>query len=386
MQTNKQVHGSLTNHRGFWRVVITYYDENNKRRQKTFSTGIEAPKNKRKAEAILQERIVEFSRNLPTFQKDITQISVSDWVKETLDKRAKNVRDTSMETYEQNYNRYIKDYFSNVMLRDIKPIDMDRYYSLMSQKLSTNSLAILRTVLNRAFEEAVMLELIQKNPLKCIVKSKGAAPRGQNKRVLTLDEAKDVLEKIKDENIYPIIYVTLTYGLRRGEVLGLTWDDVDFENRTIKIRKTMVNVKGGTEVKDYCKTNSSVRTCTITDEVYNILKNVIKTQEMFKALYKDEYIENDYNFVFTCQNGKMRSPRGLSSSYKYILSKHGIDATRIHDLRHTAATLMFENGASAAVVQHALGHSNISTTMNVYVHCTDNENKQAASIMGELLK
>lgn len=386
MQINKQVNGSLTNHKGFWRIVISYYDENNKRRQKTFSTGLEAPKNKRKAEQLLQDKLLEFSNNLPVMQKDSSKITASEWIREVLDKHSNEIRDTSMETYNHNYKRYIKDYFSNIPLRDIRPQHLDEYYKILSKKLSTNSMCSINTILNKAFTEAEMLELISKNPLKCIKKSKGAIPRGQVKRVLSLDEVKEILDIIKDETIYPIVMMTVTYGLRRGEVLGLTWDDIDFENRTISINKIIVNVNGGTTLKEYCKTDSSVRICTMTDAIYDLLKNELRTQEMNRMIYKDEYIENDYDLVFTCQNGKMRSPRGLSSSYAYILRKHNIPATRFHDLRHTAATLMFKHGASASVVQHALGHSSINTTMNVYVHNTDTTNKQAAQIMGDLLR
>lgn len=383
---NKQVRGSLTNHRNKWRIVITYYDENDVRRQKTFSTGLSSNGNKRKAEQILKEKIAEFEKTLPYMREDTNKLTLSAWVEETLEKVSKEVRDTTMVTYVSNYNAYIKDYFGNMLLRDITPKIMDKYYKILSQRLSTCTMKTTTSILNRAFKEAVVLEMIPSNPLASIIKSKGTTDHKQTKKIYTADEAKEMLCKLKGEILYPIIYTTLTYGLRRGEVLGLSWDDIDFENRTIQIRKTIVNVNRETLVKEYCKTQSSVRVCTMTDEIYELLKEQKENQEKYKLLYKDKYIYNDYDFVFCCRNGKMRSPRGLTASYKYVLAKHSIEESRLHDLRHTTATLMFENGADASTVQHALGHSQIGTTMNIYVHNTDTKNSKAANIMGQLLK
>lgn len=383
---NKQVRGSLTNHRGKWRIVITYYDENDVRKQKTFSTGLSSSGNKRKAEQILKEKIAEFEKTLPYMKEETSTLTLSQWVEEILEKVSKEVRDTTRVTYIQNYNAYIKDYFDNILLRDITPKTMDKYYKILSQRISTNTMRITNSILNRAFKEAVILELIPYNPLTSIIRTKGATPRKQSKKIYSIDEVKDMLDKIKDEPLYPIIYTTLTYGLRRGEVLGISWDDVDFEKRTINIKKTVVNVNNQTLVKEYCKTETSVRTCTMTDGIYELLKKQKANQDKFKLLYKDKYIHNDYDFVFSCQNGKIRSPRGLTASYKYVLAKHNIEESRLHDLRHTAATLMFDNGADPTVVQHALGHSKIGTTMNIYVHNLDKANVKAANIMGEILK
>lgn len=385
MQINKQVRGSITNHRGKWRVVISYYDEDNNRKQKTFSTGLDAPGNKRKAEQILHDKLIEFEKNIPYLMKDTDDVSVSQWVSEILEKKSKEVRDTSMITYWSNYNTYIKDYFSDVLLRNVSPKIMDRFFKSLSERVSSSTMGTTSAILSRAFKEAVILEYIPVNPLGSIIKSKGTTERKQSKHIYNIDEVKNILTELKDEILYPVIYTTIMYGLRRGEVLAISWDDIDFSNRTINIRKTIVNVGNQTLVKEYCKTDSSVRKCTMTDDMYDLLIKHRENQRKLKIIYKDKYIQNDYDFVFCCQNGKIRSPRGLSSSYKYVLAKHGIPESRLHDLRHTAATLMFEAGADPVVVQHALGHSQLSTTMNVYVHNTDNANSQAADIMGRLL-
>lgn len=380
------IKGTLTKHRNMWRIVVSYYDVNSVRHQKTFSTGLSITGNKRKAEKMLEEKVAEFKKSYEAELDVADSSSVSHWVEKYLKRKESEVRETTLNTYTQTYNRYIKEYFSDKKINTITIRDIDDYYSyLCDKKLGKSTITGVINLLKSAFDLALKLEVIDKNPVH-YVKCRSNICHEQAKRTFSISEAKEMLDKIKDESIYPIIAVTLTYGLRRGEVLGLCWDCVDFDAKTILIKRNVVNIKNETVVKECCKTKSSVRTCTMTDEIFVLLKKVKEQQEQYKMIYKDKYIKNEYDLVFTCHNGKIRSPRGLTASYDYVLYKHGIPKSRFHDLRHTAATLMIEGGADAYQVQHALGHSRINTTLDIYVHNTDSANSKTAEIMEKILK
>lgn len=124
----------------------------------------------------------------------------------------------------------------------------------------------------------------------------------------------------------------------------------------------------------------------MSDDVFELLFKLKLQQEEYKDLLGNEYVVNDYDFVFTKPNGETYTPDGLRQSYIWQLQKHGFSQNRWHDLRHTAATLMFANGADVSTVQHAMGHNSPNTTMNIYVHNLDQCNKRAASIMSNILK
>lgn len=387
MQTTNSVRGTLSKHRDKWRIIISYYDNTGKRKQKTFSTGLTVKGNKRRAEQMLAEKVTDFEKSLTGYQTADGTTTVSEYVQIYLNSRKDTVRDTTLYTYSVNYNTHIKDYFNNIKLRDATPKVIDAYYTMLATKISNTTITNVCTVLNGAFDMAVRQEIISVNPCSLIRRDAvKTVYHPQSKKCLNDAELETALKKLKNEKIYPIIALAVFYGLRRGELLGLTWDNVDMDNKVFYIRRTMAKVGARNYViRDYCKNKSSERACTMSDDIYNLFLDIKQKQDICKQVTGNKFAENDYDFVFTKSNGTPYTTTGLSGTYTYVLKKHNLTRNRLHDLRHTAATLMFEHGADAVTVQHALGHSTVNTTLNVYVHNTDTTNSKASEIMSNVV-
>lgn len=382
-----QVRGTLTKHRGLWRIVITYYDAENNRRQKTYSTGLSADKNKRKAEEMLEEKLDEFKKTSNLYQKDEGDMFIWEYVDKYIEKRKVDLRDTTISNYTEYNNSYIKKYFEYETMKDLSTKSVDNFYKHLSENVGDGTASNVIHLFRRAIDMAVEEELLTKNPARIVKRYKSQNDEKQkNKNVLNPDELSEFLEIIKDDILYPLVVVTLYYGIRRGEICGLTWDCVDFDNNKIYIKQTLANTKDGVVFREYCKNKSSVRTLTITDDISEILQKAKKKQEIYKMVYKDKYTIEDHDFVFTTRQGKRRSPKGLTYLYQAMLRKYNLPVSRFHDLRHSAATFMFDKGATVQQVQHTLGHSTPSTTMNVYIHNTDTANEETAKLMSSALK
>lgn len=383
-----KIRGTLSKYRDKWRIIITYYDNDGNRKQKTYSTDLSCSGNKRKAEALLKEKLKEFEEQYSGYANPSGDVSVSEWVEHYLDSIESEIKPTTAYNYRRTYNNYIKPYFENIKLKDLTSKDVDVYYKKLTTILSNGSIQNVVSIFKNSIKFAMRLEIIDKNPTQYVKKYKSDTMiKKQNKRVYDLEELYKMLDEIKEEPTYPLILFTVFYGLRRGEIAGLTWDCIDFDNRTITVKQNKIWIKEeGFKLVDYCKTKKSVRTLTITDETYNLLQQIKDTQKFYKTKRAYKYVGDKYDYVFSHCNGTGFTPGGIYDMYINTLKRHNIDLTRFHDLRHTTATLMFEQGADVTTVQHSLGHSKATTTMNIYIHSTDNNNSKAANIMNEIIK
>lgn len=388
MQVNNTVHGTLYKCKGKYRIMISYYNEEGRRKQKSYPTGLTITGNKRRAEQMLDDKLQEFKGQLKGYQSVDGNCTVSEWVQKYIEYKQGKVRDTTILNYNCTFRKNVKPFFDSILMREVTPKVISDFYNVIDNTLSHSSANVVISLLKGAFDYALKQDIIQYNPIRSIRHdNNNIVYHPQHKRHWQPDEVSKVLDAFKDKHIYPMVVFGMYYGLRRGEILGLTWDDVDFNKRIIYIRNTVALVdKGNYVIRNYCKTDSSQRMCTMTDSIYDLLIDVKKSQLDYKLALGDRYIGNSYNLVFTKRDGTMYSPDGFRQSYIYTLDRAGLPRSRIHDLRHTAATLMFANGADVSTVQHALGHSAPSTTMNIYIHNLDNTNSKAADIIDNVIK
>lgn len=182
----------------------------------------------------------------------------------------------------------------------------------------------------------------------------------------------------KDEPLYPLIYFTTIYGLRRSEVLGLKWDSIDFIKNTLTIKHTVVRFSELVE-KDSTKNNSSFRSYPLTDETRHMLIDLKSQEETNRKLFCKEYIESDY--IFKWNSGAEYSPNYVTQKFKSLLEKYNLPHIRFHDLRHSCASLLIANGFQLKDISEWLGHSDIQTTANIYGHLdVERKNKIATSM------
>lgn len=234
---------------------------------------------------------------------------------------------------------------------------------------------LLKLILQLAVKEAIKDELIFKNPCEFVTLPK---MKRHEPNFYTIGQLNELFTAIKDEQLYPLIYFTVIYGLRRSEVLGLKWDSINEESQIITIKHTVTRCTSIVE-KDSTKTDASYRSYPITDEVRGLLELIKKDQENNKLLFGSEYVKNDY--IFGWQDGRPYTPDYITRRFQTLLKKYNLPKIRFHDLRHSCASLLIANGFTLKDIQEWLGHSDIRVTANIYAHLDTERKKNIATSM-----
>ena len=229
------------------------------------------------------------------------------------------------------------------------------------------------SVLKQALSVAVLQGLIPSNPAQFVRLPRSKTTVTQRTVFLTAEEAQNVIEACQGCPIYPAVVLALYYGLRRSEVLGLKWQAVDFVRNTLSIQHTVVK-NLTTEAKDTTKTATSRRTFELIPEV----------REMLSAL-KISHQGSEY--LLARADGSPMRPDSLTRSFQRVLKRNGLPIMRFHDLRHSTASILFDRGWSLEDVKNWLGHSDIETTSNIYLHYgRDRKVLLAHNLHGMLIK
>lgn len=368
--------GSLQIKSNHYFVVLSFKDSSGKNRTKWVKTGLLAKGNKRKAEQLLQETLIQYHQNETLLTA--ANIIFADYLQSWLDKKKGKVELSTWESYSMYVTKHIIPYFQplKLTLAQVKPIHISQYYDYKFSGgrcdrkpggLSLRSIKSHSLILKEVLEEAVILELISRNPARNVPLPKQEV-KTQKGTFLSAEQANQVLQIFRGHALQPIIYVTLYYGLRRSEVLGLQWKSVDFQKDTIRIEHTVV--KNITVVeKDKTKTAASNRTYAMIPEIKELLLETKKRQEENRRVFGNTYTESDY--VFTWPDGHLYHPQYITSTFQKVLVKNGLPKMRFHDLRHSTASILYDKGWGLKDIQTWLGHADIETTGNIYTHISN---------------
>ncbi len=306
-----------------------------------------------------------------------------------LNQKKGTIQQSTWEKYETIAESHLIPYFSELglTLMQVKPRHILEYYNYKNTggrrdgKEGGLGLASLRShaaLIKAIFNEAVVLEYIQGNPaLNVTVPKRATSTLSKDKKVyMTASEANKMLVDIRNEEIYPLVYVALYYGLRKSEVLGLKWDAVDFDNNTLEIKSTVV--KNKTIVyKDTTKTESSHQVYELLPEVKALLLDIKAKQETNRNLYGEIYTPSDY--IFTHPDGRLYRPDCVTRSFQRALKHHNLPTMRFHDLRHSTASILFDKGWDLESVKSWLRHTDIETTSNIYLHISNGRKRLMAN-------
>ena len=307
---------------------------------------------------------------------------VEAWFQYWIGIKKQTVRANTARNYAERYERNIKDIIGNKLLSEVKPIDCQKIFLKMAEEgYRTSTIAQVRLSLYNMLEFAKENDVILINPCKKSVKSNMGQPSAK-REALTIGNQKKFLETIfgySYENQYRFVLQT---GLRAGELIGLRWSDIDFDERTIKIQRSM---EFRYSTKEWMtgppKSKAGLRTIPLTDEAIRILKNQKAKNRQINPMPL-EWSET----VFLCREGTpVKNSTYDTALFKYC-DKAGIPRISMHILRHTFATRCIEAGMKPKTLQTIMGHSNISITMNLYVHMTDDEKKKEMEMVAEALK
>lgn len=345
---------------------------------------------KKEALESLNEAMYKYANGFVEPKKLTYDAYVTDWLEDYI---KENKKINTYERYKSLYNNNIKPHIGQYLLKDLKPILIEKLLNSEKKKgLSNTTLEGIYGVINSSLNRAVRLQLINDNMCKFIEKPK------RNKYVsntLTVEEFTLLLSHL-DSNDYGnyvfklCLIVTLELGLRRGEVAGLEWSNIDFENKKIKIDNNLIYTNTSVAVGTP-KTIESERSIRISDDLLELFKLHKKKQNLNKLEYGENYIKNkfnnrEYDFIFTWESGKYIHPNYYTLKFSRLVKSSGINKKiRFHDLRHSNATLLLQEGVDFKVIQERLGHSDINTTLNIYSHVTDKMQNSATEKISNLI-
>lgn len=289
------------------------------------------------------------------------------------------LRPTSFQTYYTLIHQHIIPSIGHITLQQLQPMHLQRFYNEQLQKgrvdgqggLSAQSVVKLHVIIKSALGHAVKWQLINRN-----VADLADPPAIRKKDIVTLnaEEVAHFLELAKESRYYITYLLAITTGLRRGEILGLRWKDIHFEEKRASIQKNLVVVKG-TPILQEPKTNGSKRSISLPITTVEALKKYKRIQSQEKLKQGINYQDND--LIVATSVGTPVNPRNLPRSFYQLMKKANLADIRFHDLRHTHATLMLQQGVHPKIVSERLGHSNTRITADIYSHVLPSMQEEA---------
>lgn len=361
--------GSLQIKGGKYYAVINLTNIYGKRKQKWIQTGFEIKGNKKKAEQVLREKLKEYEMKENIIYTDVL---FSDYILHWLELAKISIDKITYQGYLSISNAHIIPYFKNlnIPLQNMTREIIQQYINLKFASgrldgkggLSPKTIKTHMIIIHQTLTEAVKSNLILTNPCEYVT-----LPRMQRHKAnfYTINQLTDLFSAIKDEPLYPLIYFTVIFGLRRSEVLGLKWDSINLETNIITIKHTVVRYTEIVE-KDQTKNASSYRSYPMSEDIKSILIDLKNRENINRDLFGKEYIEN--NYIFKWENGKQYAPDYITSKFSKLLKSNNLSHIRFHDLRHSCASLLVANGFTLKDIQEWLGHSDIQITANIYAH------------------
>ena len=310
------------------------------------------------------------------------QYTVGTWMDTWFENVAKiKVRPSSHQTYKGYIDNHIKPNIGKIPLEKLTTMDLQKFYRKLLTKgrverieskeqpkgLSAKTVRNINQVISSAMDLAVAQKIILTNPTNAC-----ELPTVEHQEMQTIpaEQLQAFLDEARATGVYEMYYIELATGLRRGELLGLKWSDIDWKNGIIKVRRQIARVDGEI-VEAPLKTKNSYRAVTISQQAIEVLRQQ-------KAKTNDTY-------VFPSPNGGPISPDSVNNMLKRVLERAGIPKVRFHDLRHTFATIALQNGVDIKTVSGMLGHFSAGFTLDTYAHVTTSAQKEAAQTMGNIL-
>lgn len=367
------VAGHLQKKKGYWYMVLNLYDEAGKRKTKWIATHLPVQGNKHRAEEMLLQ-----TRNQYADPQESSGLLFSDYMLQWLERVKPDLSPTTYHGYKHVIQSSICPYFQErrITLRGLQVADLEEYYaSLRAKGLSGHTAIHHHANIRKALKDAMRLGLVERNVADLV-------ERPRKERYLpnyySADEVNLLLERLQGHWMRLPVILALFYGLRRSEVLGLQWKSVDFTNHTLMIQHTRVYQEiEGKEIavgRNVLKRKASYRTMPMTPEIEHILLQEMKNQFGDKKPDLESYV---------CLNreGLPIAPGYFSQSFKQFLRENGLREIRLHDLRHTCASLLIQERTPLIEVQQWLGHSTLATTADLYAHLEYETKRRSAETM-----
>jgi integrase len=292
-----------------------------------------------------------------------------------------SVRQSTFDRYEIAVRVHIKPALGKLKLKKLTPAHLAAFYQdRLAAGFAPASVNKLHVTLHKALDQAVKWHMIPRNVAEAV---KAPRPNPKEMRTLFADETRKLLEAARGDKLEALYVLAVSTGMRQGELLALKWQDVDLENASVSVRRTLT--KHGTRLLfGEPKTKKSRRTIHLTEAAVRVLREHLDRQlgqiERLGDLYKDQ------GLVFASEVGTPINPTNLRKrSFASLLKRAKLPRIRFHDLRHTCATLLLSRNIHPKYVQELLGHANIAVTLDTYSHVIPAMGNQTARAMEDAL-
>ena len=303
-----------------------------------------------------------------------------------------------------NYKRTVKEstwtnidqYFNNHILKDLGNIYLDKLTPMQCQKVVNHwftscgypTFKALCIYSKKMLDYAVQIDAIRKNPMRKIYEPKQKSIEHDFTDFYSKNELihfLNVCKKNKPLKVYTMFHLLAYTGLRIGEALALKWSDIDLDNGTLKVSKTLSKGKKNSLVVNPPKTNNGYRSIELTSQTIEVLREW-KFQQRRDLFRLGLNPMNKDQIVFNNKNNDYLRINVVNYWNVSLCNKYGLRHIKLHGFRHTHASLLFEAGASMEDVKERMGHSSITTTMNIYTHVTKSQKRETADIFGNFMQ
>ena len=397
--------------RGTWHIVLIYTNQQGKRAQKWINTGLAIKGNSRRAKQMMARAITEWgpvledtgrpasettpSLPLPRRNKvgfdSPSGILFADYLTTWLEDRKNKLAITTYGGYQQEIDRIAR-YFRqhNLYIEQIDEMVITKFYRYnRRQGLSENTLLHYQTIMNQTLRKAVKEKLIPLNPYAVLDQDVKPSHTRFVPETYDVADLERLFTAMQGDPLALFILMDVTYGLRRSELLGLKWSAIDFENKNIhigfKVTEAVVNGKTQRVMNSVMKNKSSNRTLPLVPIIEKELLQRREEQMQNQKLYRKSYDTNYLDFVFVNDMGTLFKPDYITRHFRELLQKNNLKVIRVHDLRHTCATMLCRRKISLRDIQLWLGHSTYQTTADIYTHLDYRDKMNTANAAADMV-
>ncbi len=314
---------------------------------------------------------------LATGPQQLFRAYIEQWLEEVY---KPSVKLLSYQQYRSAVKNHLIPGLGHLPIQKITAAKIQAFYAeKLNNGLAPRTITFIHAVLHSALENAVKWGLVSRNVAKLV-----SLPRTQRyeAKTLTAEEAKKLIETAQESRIEVLLVVAVTTGMRRGELLALHWDDVDFEQGVVYVHRTVNRVTGHGFKETEPKTKSSRRRIVLPDIAVEALKEHRLHQDQIRVKAGEKWYEQ--GIIFCNRHGRFLNPERVVALFHRLLADAGLPDMRFHDLRHSAATILLVAGVHPKVVQERMGHSSIAMTMDIYSHVLPSMQQEVADKIDDM--
>lgn len=365
-------------------IVVSGFVVNGKSVNKWVSTGYKVSNTPYKTVEKKRREVLEQYKSLEELE-NFEHILFSDYLKSWLEDIKYSIAENTYESYKITIHKVICPYFESkkILLHELKPKHIQSFYNykMEHEGVSANTIHHYQANIHKALEHAVKNEQIPKNPSDNVILPKKEKHMAD---YYSEEEIKQLLNAAKGDKLESVVMIAVYLGMRRGEIIGLKWDCVDFARKAITVKGTMIKADG-LKYSPTTKHSASLRTLPMTDELASYLFNLKERQEQNRKRLGKKYNSKWSEFVCVHDNGDIITLDYASRRFSDVCKKAGLRRVQFHKIRHSNISLLARSGYSMKEIQVWAGHNDYSTTANIYSHIQYTDKQKFADTISKAL-